>query len=111
MADRTVLHNAEVKAIRDYIGALGGWTTKLAGGAFQRPGLPDLAGHLRNGLALYVEVKTGVGVLSELQVAVSREIEATGGLFILASTVLDVQEELVRRGLAPAGAVQGRRNA
>ncbi len=111
MADRTIVHNAEVGAIRSYIGALGGWLAKLAGGPYQRSGLPDLAGHLRNGTAIHVEVKTGVGELTEAQAIVRHEIEASGGMYILASTVLDVQDELVRRGLAPAGAVQGRRRA
>lgn len=111
MADRTINHNAEVKAIRDYIDALGGWTTKLAGGAYQRPGLPDIAGHLRSGEAIYVEVKTGAGHLSGLQDEVRYEIETSGGLFILAATVFDVQAELVRRGLAPADAIQGRRSS
>lgn len=61
---------AIVKAAR----SRGWWVLKIAGGAMQRPGLPDLL-CIRNGVTVFLEVKTQTGKVSQLQQSVMTEIE------------------------------------
>jgi hypothetical protein len=56
----------------------GYWVWKIAGGAYQRPGMPDLL-LLKNGRALFFEVKRPGCAPTPLQKAVMSEIEAEGG--------------------------------
>ncbi len=54
-------------------------------------GLSDLTA-IKDGLTVYIEVKTASGILSADQEAFKAEIEAHGGRYIVARSVEDVQE-------------------
>jgi len=63
-----------VKAARER----GWWVLKIAGGPYQRPGLPDLL-CIRAGVVRFLEVKTPTGRVSPHQQAVMTEIERYAG--------------------------------
>lgn len=54
-------------------------------------GLSDLTA-IKDGVTVYIEVKTKTGVLSADQEAFKEEIEAHGGKYIVARSIEDVQE-------------------
>lgn len=56
----------------------GWWTFKIAGGAFQRAGVPDLL-CIKNGRAVFLEVKQPGKKPTPLQQQVMREIREQGG--------------------------------
>jgi hypothetical protein len=56
----------------------GWWTFKVAGGAFQRAGIPDLL-CLKHGRAVFLEVKQPGKKASPLQQHVMQEIRDQGG--------------------------------
>ena len=106
MSDRTGPHTALCKAIHDYLFYSGGWCKKMLGTLGIRRGLPDLDGFIldpadRRPIALYIEVKTGGGVLSADQRLIRDEIVARGGLYIEARSVDDVERRLFDLGLVP----------
>lgn len=64
---------------------------------FQR-GLPDIVG-VRNGRFFAVEVKTKDGRQTELQKQTAVQIEAVGGVYVLARSVSDAITSLTQRGI------------
>ena len=60
------------------------------------PGSADILGILKGGRMICIEVKSATSRQSEQQVAFQRMIEAHGGLYILARSVSDVEQALLR---------------
>ena len=65
--------------IKKYLSERGAWVFKVAGGGFQRSGVPDLVCCL-NGKFLGIEVKASNGRLSELQLWNIEQIKKAGGV-------------------------------
>src|SRR4051794_36308021 len=99
MADNTQKHTALCRAIEHYILWCGGYIVKNLGGLGQRRGRPDLDGCVE-GRAIFIEVKTGTGVLDGNQIRERNRIEIAGGIFIEARSVDDVEKRLVAEKLA-----------
>ena len=74
MALEKSITNSIMKAARER----GWWVLKLGAGPWQRPGLPDLL-CVRNGTAVFLEVKNERGRVSPAQQATMEEIEQHGG--------------------------------
>ena len=107
--NRSVAHSAVVRVIVDYLLVRKAWVLKVHGGAYQRPGVPDILACLRPqaqqvvsgdgwGVLLAIEVKTGRAVLSRAQEEERTRVDQAGGYFILAHSVDDVEAALVRSG-------------
>lgn len=79
----------------------GGYWFKVWGGPFQPAGLPDLAGCV-NGFAIYIEVKTKTGKVSEIQVRTMARLKAEGAIVGVATTAAEAFA-IVRSGLAAKG--------
>jgi len=73
-----VRENSIVASISRLARERGYWVLKIAGGHFQRPGLPDLL-CLKKGRAIFLEVKRPGCFATPLQQAVMAEIERYGG--------------------------------
>ena len=86
---------SQVKAdIRRTCAYLGVWITAIVGGPFgQRPGLPDYMG-CHKGRFLCIEAKAKGNKLSAHQEIIKAEVEAAGGLYVVAYSGLDVCEAL-----------------
>jgi hypothetical protein len=82
----------------DYLAVWRCWQMKLLGGLGQRPGVPDLVACIQ-GRYIAVEVKTGTATLSPRQQAERERIEASGGIYVLAHSVDDVEDRLLAEGL------------
>jgi len=95
---RNVTHQAHMKAITNYLEALGWWVCKLAGGMYQRPGLPDLIA-CKAGRMIAVEVKTGRGKLSQQQKSELERLAAAGCFAVVVSCVDNLEEMLLTAGL------------
>jgi Holliday junction resolvase len=65
--------------IKDYLRSRGAWVFKVAGGGFQRSGIPDLLCCL-NGKFLAIEVKAERGKPSDLQLWNIEKIRQSGGV-------------------------------
>ena len=63
----------------------GWWTFKIAGGAFQRAGIPDLL-CVKNGRAVFLEVKQPGKKPTPLQLHVMQEIREQGGAVVAVVT-------------------------
>lgn len=72
------LETSITKSIQKRAKELGWWTLKVAGGAFQRPGIPDLL-CVKNGRAVWLEVKQPGKKATPLQQAVMKELREVGG--------------------------------
>jgi hypothetical protein len=72
------LETSITKSIVRYAESRGWWTFKIAGGAFQKAGVPDLL-CVRHGLAVFLEVKQPRGRPTPLQLHRIAEIKETGG--------------------------------
>jgi len=70
---------------------LDGWdVTRHQQGLGSRRGFPDLTA-LKDGVTLYIEIKTATGKQSAYQVEFQRICEAHGGTYILARSVDDIK--------------------
>ena len=70
---------------------LDGWdVTRHQQGLGSRRGFPDLTA-LKNGVTLYIEIKTPTGRQSPYQVEFQRICESHGGTYILARSVDDIK--------------------
>ncbi len=90
------LTEAQVMAqVKSYLQATGWYVMRIHQSLGSTKGLPDLV-CLRDGRTVYVECKSqrANAKLSKHQEAVRREIEAHGGLFILARSYEDVKKAL-----------------
>lgn len=63
--------------------------------AYDRNGVSDIVGILKGGRALFIEVKSKTGQLTDNQKAFRESCERFGALFILARSVSDVQAALI----------------
>ena len=104
--NRTVAHNALVRLIVDYLTVQGAWVLKVAGGAYQRPGVPDILACLGGGRLVAVEVKTGSAVLSTAQQRERVALERAGAVFVEARSLEDLIEALTTHRFALRGVLQ-----
>lgn len=72
------LESTITKSIQRLAKDRGWWAMKVAGGAFQRPGIPDLL-CIRGGRAVFLEVKQPGKKPTPLQSHVMQEIREVGG--------------------------------
>lgn len=72
-----MLEKAIVTAVMKILRARGWWCMKIHGSAWQRAGVPDVLA-IKNGRALFVEVKQPGQSLTRLQVHVATELTAAG---------------------------------
>lgn len=97
-ATRTATHTAHCQAIQQYMDLMGHYCVKNIGGLGVRKGRPDFDCCVR-GRSVFIEVKTGGGVLDSDQRKERARIETAGGLYIEARSVDDVEDALVEAGL------------
>jgi len=79
--------------IRTYLQKLGWYYRAIAANQFTRGGIPD-AFAIKNGVTLFIEVKSEKGKLSPEQIQTGSEINSHGGNYIVARSVEDVIEYL-----------------
>lgn len=79
-----------VSAVRDYLRRRGWMVIRNVAGIGTYPGLADLQA-LREGRHAFIECKTSLGRLSSAQEAFRDEVEAHGGVFIVARCIADVE--------------------
>jgi len=72
------LESTITKSIQVSAKARGWWVLKVAGGAFQRPGIPDLL-CVKHGRAVWLEVKQPGKKPTPLQTHVIGELRSLGG--------------------------------
>jgi VRR-NUC domain len=102
-ADHTEHHNQVVQAIRQYMEWSKAWNLKVAGGMFQRKGIPDiLACWPPKGRLVAVEVKTGKGLLTPEQRDEMTALARAGAVVVLASSVDDLEEVLIKQEIISA---------
>ncbi len=77
------------KAIRDWLSVNGVYYANVAGGAFSKPGDPDIIADV-GGRFLAIEAKTKTGTLREDQKICQRKVEMSGGTYIIARSLDDV---------------------
>lgn len=78
-------------AIKKYLASKGVWYIKHHANKFTKVGVPDILGCWK-GKFIAIEVKTPVGVLSELQKYNLEAIRNAGGISFVARSLQDVQE-------------------
>ena len=77
--------------IRDYLRMKGWFVIRHQQSMGSLKGLSDLSA-LKNGITIYIEVKTSKGKQSEYQKQFQQEIESHGGVYILARGIDDVSD-------------------
>lgn len=80
----------EIKAYLEY---RGGFWSDVSGGAYSKPGDPDIVACYR-GRYIGIEGKTDEGREAPEQVTRASQIEAAGGIRVLACSVYDVRDVL-----------------
>lgn len=97
MGDR---HTLVVQAVRQYMAWSKAWSLKVAGGMYQRKGIPDiLACWPPYGRLVAVEVKTGTARLSTEQEEEMAGLALAGAVCVVAHEVEDVEESLIKLGV------------
>lgn len=81
--------------IRELV-ARGYWTTKIHGGPYQRAGIPDVLA-VKDGRALWVEVKRPGEKPTKIQEHVMAGLRAAGCVVIVASSSGDIDAALARK--------------
>lgn len=76
--------------IKAYLKANGIYWAMVQGGAFSKPGDPDIIACV-NGRFLAIEGKTYEGSMRPLQEVRKQQIETSGGVYLIARTVDDVR--------------------
>ena len=85
--------------IKEYITSLGGLCYKIHGGdLYQETGIPDLL-CCCGGLFFGIEVKDPGGKPSAIQLAQGARIKKAGGHFIIAKSLQDVKDYVLKEGL------------
>lgn len=79
------------KEMRQWLSVNGIYYANVAGGAFAKPGDPDIIADV-DGHFLAIEAKTKTGRQSEQQKVCQRQVEASGGMYIIARCLQDVVE-------------------
>ena len=90
------LESTITKSIQQSAKARGWWVLKVAGGAFQRPGIPDVL-CVKNGRAVFLEVKQPGKKPTPLQVHVMEELRTVGGAVAEVVTSKAQAEEILDR--------------
>lgn len=78
------------RQIKDYLDSIDAFWSMVAGGAYSKPGDPDMIACV-DGMYVGIEAKTPTGRQSNIQKMRQREIERAGGVYILARSVEDVK--------------------
>lgn len=86
------------KQVQGYLKSIGAYCFKVHGSIYMRAGIPDIICCYK-GLFIGIETKDGGNTPSELQKAHGRQIQKAKGIFIVAYSVEDVENELKRRNL------------
>lgn len=77
--------------IRDYLRMKGWFVIRHQQSMGSLKGLSDLSA-LKDGITIYIEVKTSKGYQSDYQKQFQQDIESHGGVYILARSIEDVQD-------------------
>ena len=77
------------KEIREWLAIHGIYYANVAGGAFSKPGDPDIIADV-DGHFLAIEAKTKTGRQSEQQKVCQMRVTESGGVYIIARSVEDV---------------------
>lgn len=77
------------KEIKRYIESRGGFWSVVTGGAYSKPGDPDIVACFK-GLYIGIEAKTPTGVQSDWQKTRQEQIEESEGIYLLARDMDDV---------------------
>jgi VRR-NUC domain-containing protein len=110
--DQGALHTQVVQAIRQYLDWCKAWNLKVVGGSYQRKGIPDILACWRpTGRLVAVEVKTGQGRLSAAQEHEMDALAQSGAVCIVAASIDDVEEVLIKLGLLSEPLVVSRAQA
>ena len=88
------LESSITKSIQRLAKTRGWWVMKIAGGAFQRAGVPDLL-LIKSGRAVFLEVKQPGKKPTPLQAQVMSEISQVGGARTACVTSRDEAEEIL----------------
>jgi hypothetical protein len=99
------LESTITKSIQVSAKARGWWVLKVAGGAFQRPGIPDLL-CVKHGRAVFLEVKQPGKKPTPLQVHVMQELKNVGGAVAETVTSRAQAEEILDRWDRPGDSEQ-----
>jgi Holliday junction resolvase len=75
--------------MREWLSANGIYYANIAGGAFAKPGDPDIIADV-DGHFLAIEAKTKTGRQSPQQKICQAKVEASGGVYIVARSLQDV---------------------
>lgn len=86
------------KEIKRYIESIGGFWSCVTGGAFSKPGDPDIVACI-NGHYVGIEAKTVMGRLRKDQLERKEEIEDAHGIYLVVQSAEDLRLELRTRGL------------
>lgn len=81
------------KEIKSYLDGLGAYWCMIKGGPHSKPGDPDIVACV-GGRFVGIEAKTWRGVQSAVQRTRQHQIEAAGGIYVLARSVDDVRQAL-----------------
>ena len=81
--------SAILHGVRDHLRGQGFMVIRNVAGLGTHPGLSDLIA-VRDGLSIFVEVKTASGRLSEAQERFRRDVEAHGASYVIARSVDDI---------------------
>ena len=96
------LESTITKSIQVSAKARGWWVMKVAGGGFQRPGIPDLL-CVKHGRAVFLEVKQPGKKPTPLQVHVMEELKTIGGAVAEVVTSKSQAEAILDRHDREAG--------
>ena len=77
--------------IRDYLRMKGWFVIRHQQSMGSLKGLSDLSA-LKDGITIYIEVKTSKGYQSDYQKQFQQDIESHGGVYILARSIEDVKD-------------------
>jgi len=81
--------SAILHAVRDHLRLQGFLVIRNVAGIGTHPGLADLLA-VRDGVTIFIEVKTATGRLSEPQKRFRRDVEAHGATYVVARSVVDI---------------------
>lgn len=97
----------EIKAaVKRYIERNGWYWCAVQGGAYSKPGDPDLIACV-GGRFVGIEAKTSDGRQSPVQKARQRQIEDAGGVYLIVRSLDDLTAGLWRNGLLPEPPMSG----
>ena len=83
------------KRIREYLESRGAFWSNVSGGAYSKPGDPDIVACYRR-FYIAIEAKSDAGRQSNVQKQREAEIRRTGGIYMIARSVEEVGAQLDR---------------